>query len=255
MRLYAEISDNLPLCEGIYKMGIYAPEVAKAAKPGQFVHIAMPDGAKILRRPISICDVEDDRLIVVYAVRGGGTKILSELTPGLFLDVLAPLGRGFELGECESMAAVGGGIGIFPLLYALKKSPAKKKAAFLGFRDSSTAIMLGEFGKAAEINIATEDGSLGQKGFVTDSLREKIGGFDSVIACGPEPMLRAVNSLCAAQGIDPEISVEERMGCGLGGCLVCACAVKDGENGHDYAHVCTDGPVFRGSKLVWEVEA
>lgn len=254
MRILAEILENLPLCEGVYKMVLKAPEAAKTAGAGQFVHIAVPDGDKILRRPISICDVNGESITVVYAVRGGGTASLSSLQSGEKLDILAPLGHGFMLEGRDSIAAVGGGIGIFPLLYALKRSNASKKTAFLGFRNKSSAVLLEEFGKVCDLHIATEDGSLGEKGFVTAALKQEWSGFDTVLACGPGPMLRAVNSVCASHGIDPQLSVEERMGCGLGGCLVCACKVKAGD-WYDYAHVCTDGPVFLGSQLDWEVDA
>jgi len=254
MRFLAEILENSPLCEGIYKLVVEASEAAKVAQPGQFAHIALPDGEKILRRPISICDAEDGCLTLVYAVRGGGTMSLSRLAPGEKLDILAPLGHGFELSGFGNIAAVGGGIGIFPLLYALKRSNASKKTAFLGFRCRDTAVLLGEFGKVCDLHISTEDGSLGKRCFVTDILAQSWEGFDAVLACGPKPMLKAVNRICASQGIDPQISVEERMGCGLGGCLVCACRVKSGE-GYDYAHVCVDGPVFLGSKLDWEEDA
>jgi dihydroorotate dehydrogenase electron transfer subunit len=253
MAMICRVVENIPLCPEIYKMSIHTPEAARAAKPGQFVHVALRDRSRILRRPISICDIEGDNIIIAYAIKGEGTRQLSELRAGDTLDMLAPLGRGFELEGLKNIAVVGGGIGIFPLLYALKRSNAARKTAFLGFRSKKHAVLLDEFGAVCRLHVSTDDGSLGRKGCVTDILKENWQDFDGVLGCGPRPMLRALSDLCALREIDAQISVEERMGCGLGGCLVCACAIK-GRTGVDYAHVCVDGPVFRGSELSWEGE-
>lgn len=253
MRVLAEITRNEPLGGGVYRMALRAPEAARQAKPGQFVHIGIPDGEKILRRPISICDVWEDEIVIAYAVRGGGTKTLSDLPIGERVDMLAPLGKGFELEGYHNIAVVGGGIGIFPLLYAIKCSDARSKTAFLGFRSEREAVLLDTFSALSELHIATEDGSIGDRGYVTDALAKHWRDYDAVLACGPMPMLKAVNRLCLEKGVDPQVSVEERMGCGLGGCLVCACRIKKG-NESDYAHVCIDGPVFLGSVMDWEVD-
>jgi len=248
------ILQNEQIAPGIFRMVLHAPDIARKAVPGQFVNIKIADGAHILRRPISICDCDKvaETCTLVYEVRGDGTKWLSLQGETTALDILGPLGNGFPL-IGDTLLLIGGGIGVFPLLYTAKMHSAKKKIAVLGFRTKAQAVLLDEFSAVCEeVILCTEDGSLGQKGFVTGPLLPLFTALPvaAVSACGPKAMLRAVTELCLSHGIDPHVSMEERMGCGFGACLVCACALK-AENGVAYAHCCTDGPVFLGSSIAW----
>ena len=247
---------NSALAQKIYRIVLHVPYMAQQARPGQFVTIKIEDGAHILRRPISICDVDEaaGTITLVYEVRGAGTAWIAGLAAGQSLQVLGPLGNGFSQADCDQLVVVGGGIGIFPLLYALKTHPAKEKTAILGFRAKDAMLLTEEFSAHAnEILLCTDDGSFGIHGTVCSPLdallKENKQGL-SLYACGPSGMLKAVNALCAGQGIDPELSMEQRMACGFGACLVCVCLVKAEQEKTEYKQCCTDGPVFLGSQLV-----
>ena len=218
-------------------------------RPGQFIHIKC--GELLLRRPISICSVRDDTLKFIFEVKGEGTRRLSEHRPGDVLDILGPLGNGFTLPQGETIV-IGGGIGVPPMLY-VAESLESSVTAVLGFRDKSRVILKSEFESVCdEVFVTTDDGSIGARGPVTGSLerllRDKTGA--TVLACGPRAMLRSVAQVCEKYGVSCQVSLEERMGCGVGACLVCACATRiDGE---DYmARVCKDGPVFNAREVVW----
>ncbi len=242
-----EILEKDELAPGIFRFWVAAGELAHRAQPGQFANFLVP--GKTLRRPISICEIDRGRgaLCFVMEVRGEGTKRLSEFAVGDSFDLLAPLGNGFTLGDVTRRALfVGGGIGTPPLLEAAKAFGNRATVA-LGFRNRGAAILTEEFETAGcRVLVATDDGSLGHHGLVTDLL----GGVDAdvVFACGPMPMLRAVSQLAQERGIPCQVSLEERMACGIGACLGCACAVHraapDGTMGQTYGHVCKDGPVF-----------
>lgn len=254
VRADCEVTAAERLAEGLYRMELRAPELAVRARPGQFVHITCGE-AHFLRRPISICDVTGASLRLVFQVKGGGTEWLSERQPGDRLDVLGTLGNGFRLPALgERPAFLGGGIGVPPLLLAMKTAAAQgaSPAAILGFRSQEAVILEEEFRAAGPTEVATDDGSYGTHGFVTDVLKRHLADYTGVCACGPKGMLRAVAALAGAAGLPCQVSMEERMGCGIGACLVCACALK-GENGETrYGHVCKDGPVFDANDVVWE---
>lgn len=231
----------------IFDFTVCCPTLAKKAQPGQFAQIAVP--GKTLRRPISICDVNGDNLRFVFGIKGDGTKVLSQTKEGEALDILAPLGHGFEIPENSTVAFVGGGIGVPPMLYSAKS--AQQAMAILGFRNKDAVILQKDFEKVCcKTTVTTDDGSYGVHGFVTDVLKEEISQVDMVCACGPTPMLKAVAAVCAAANKPCQVSLEERMGCGIGACLVCACMTK--ENGKEnYKHVCKNGPVFNAEEVVW----
>jgi dihydroorotate dehydrogenase electron transfer subunit len=233
------------LSETVYDIWVHCPEIAQSAKPGQFVDIAVP--GFFLRRPISICETAWDELRLVFEVRGSGTKALSEFKPGDMLDIIAPLGkRGFSADKYKSAILVGGGIGTPPLKFA--KNKLKESAAVLGFRSKANVIMADEFEDAT---VCTDDGSFGHHGNVSEPLEKLLmsGKYEAVFACGPKPMLKTVVSLSEKYNIPSEVSLEERMACGVGACLGCACkTVKDGKE--IYSHVCKDGPVFDGNEAV-----
>ena len=238
------------LAEGIYLLSADMGQIALDAKPGQFVHVLCSEGT-LLRRPVSICDVNGTELTMVFEVKGEGTKWLAGRKAGDELDVLGPLGHGFDV-TGGNVIVSGGGIGVPPMLYAAK-SCAGRVTAVLGFRDSGRVILENEFKDACdETVIASDDSSYGVRGPVTLPIEEllKTGEYDGVLCCGPRPMLKAIAQLCSRYGVKCQVSMEERMGCGIGACLVCACKTqKDGQE--HMSRVCKDGPVFDAGEVVW----
>lgn len=222
-------------------------DTSAVAAPGQFVHLALPE--KFLRRPISICDWDENRLVLLVKEAGEGTKNLVRMAPGTELDVLSGLGSGFDFrpeATGPSPVLVGGGIGVAPL-YGLAKrmlAAGRRPGVVLGFRSERDAFYLEEFAALGlEIQAATEDGSFGTKGFVTDVL-SAFSGETYVLACGPTPMLKAVHSHPGVTG--GQFSFEARMACGFGACVGCSIPTIKGPR-----RVCKDGPVFRKEEIVW----
>ena len=221
--------------------------------PGQFVHIKCGDGL-LLRRPISICscqeDYPEDLLAVVFEVRGEGTAWLAERHEGDTLDVLGPLGNGFQIERESRCLLVGGGIGVPPMRGCAQYTHGRS-TAILGFRSKEKAILTNCFqDECAKVLYATDDGSLGHHGFVDFLVRRELkrdSGYDVVLACGPKPMLRRVAEAAEEFDVPCQVSMEERMGCGIGACLVCACDMKGGTR----KHVCKDGPVFDAREVDW----
>ncbi len=248
------ILDKKELAKGIFSFVVEAGELAEMAQPGQFANILVP--GKTLRRPISICDMDkaNHTLRFVLEIRGEGTQILAGFELGQTMDLLAPLGHGFELGDTSRKALfVGGGIGTPPLLNPAKAF-GKNATVALGFRNRGAAILTEEFQQAGcKVLVATDDGSLGHHGLVTECL-EGVEA-DIIFACGPMPMLKALCKIAEERGIPCQISLEERMACGIGACLGCACKVnrqeENGEVSQTYGHVCKDGPVFDYRKIAF----
>lgn len=238
------------LAPGIFDLTVRFPQAARIARPGQFAQFLVP--GKTLRRPISICavDREAGSLRFVFQVRGEGTRELSRILPGGTVNLLAPLGKGFEPGDTSRRAVfVGGGIGVPPLLAAAEPFGANAVAA-LGFRSADGVILAKDFeALGCRTLVATDDGSAGHRGPVTELLRDL--PFEAAFACGPKPMLRAVAELARERGVPCWVSMEERMACGVGACLGCAVKLR-GENGDCYGRVCRDGPVFDAGRIVWE---
>ena len=250
--LPCELVEKRKLAPHVFDFVVKNESFAQAACPGQFAHILIP--GKTLRRPISICDVDKEKktLRLVFEVRGEGTKQLSFSKVGDALDILAPLGHGFSMKETDKKTVfVGGGIGVPPLLYA-SKAYGENAVAILGFRNRDAVILQEDFKAAGcRVVLTTDDGSAGRKGFVTEALKEEIERANRVCACGPTPMLKAVASLCEEKGVLCEVSLEERMGCGIGACLVCACKTRRQDGSETYSHVCKNGPVFDAKEVVW----
>lgn len=245
------------LAKNIYDLMVFCPEMAKQAEAGQFVHVKV--SGFFLRRPISICGVDKENgcLRIVFEIRGEGTEKLAGLNAGDPIDLLGPLGKGFTLLEQDKKAVViGGGIGTPPML-ELAKHYGKNATAILGFRSSDAVILAEDFADTgADTVVCTDDGTRGTHGFVTTALEKLLAEQkpDIIYACGPHPMLRGVASLADSKGIRCEVSLEERMGCGVGACLVCACKlVKDSKE--YFAHVCKDGPVFDAKAVFYEEKA
>ena len=239
------ITDLQYLTRDVVSITLEAGELAQAAKPGQFVNIKCGEGL-LLRRPISICDVNGTLLTVVFQVKGEGTQWLSQCQVGEELDVLGPLGHGYDIPRGKVLV-VGGGIGVPPMLYAAKCCEAAD--ACVGFRSEENAILLEELSAACgRVLVTSDDGTIGAHGFVDALVRKALfeERYAAVFACGPKPMLKSVYH-AAKEGNTPcFVSMEERMGCGIGACLVCACSV----GGH-HKHVCKDGPVFNAEEVDW----
>ncbi len=247
-----QIVSKKALAKGIFDIEVCCPEIAAEAQAGQFAQIAAE--GFFLRRPISICEINGDRGTIrfVFEVRGGGTEKLSQLNTGDLIDIIAPLGNGFKYADGGKAVCVGGGIGVPPML-GIAQLYGKNATSICGFRNASAAILQDDFEKAGcKTLLCTDDGSAGIKGFVTDALKQEIESEkpDIIYACGPMPMLKAVANIAEENGIECEVSLEQRMACGVGACLVCAClTVKDGKQIH--SHVCKDGPVFDSKEVVF----
>lgn len=257
MNLNVTVENTKKLAKDIYLLSLRSEKISAEALPGQFVNIRCGEGLDAyLRRPISICGLEPSMKTfdIAYMTRGRGTSILCCYKPGDSIDVMGPLGKGFTLPQKgEKIAVVGGGIGIFPLLFLLKESRDTNKTAFLGFRTKEAVVLRDDFQEAAgELVISTDDGSFGINGLITRPFLSWLESNkpDRVYTCGPLPMMKTIAEACIAGGIFCEVSMEQRMGCGIGACLVCACKVKDGDD-FNYAHVCKDGPVFPAERLVF----
>ena len=222
---------------------------------GQFLHIACGEGL-LLRRPISVCMVQEDEpqdtARVVFEVRGEGTKWLAERRVGDKVNVLGPLGNGFTVSSDDRLLLVGGGIGVPPLL-GQAAFTAKNSTAVLGFRSADRAMLVEDYRDyCEEVYLCSDDGSLGRHGFVDAQLKdilEKDKNFTAVLACGPKPMLKNVAKVAAEYGVPCQVSLEERMACGVGACLGCAVQMADGT----MKHVCKDGPVFDAKEVDWNV--
>lgn len=235
-----------------YRFTIECPEVAKVAKAGQFVHIRCE--GFLLRRPISISSIDPmgGSITIVFEVRGEGTQWLATRKAGDTLDMIAPLGNGFDLLPCDHKAIlIGGGIGTPPMV-ALAEHYGANAQAIIGFR-SKDAVLLQDTLAAtgATVHLCTDDGSAGHKGFVTDILAKLLKEDKPHIlyACGPTPMLKAVAKLAEAHGIRCQLSLEERMGCGVGACLVCVCKIKEANGEVAHKCVCKSGPVFEAEEV------
>ena len=235
------IAENAPIASGVYRLKLEGDTSAITA-PGQFLDLRLP--GFFLRRPISICDWDERSVTLLYKVVGGGTDWLSRCTPGQMLDALSGLGNGFDVAACgETTLLSGGGIGTAPLFGLAKRllAAGKTPVAVLGFNTAEDVFYENEF-KALGVQtvIATADGSCGTRGFVTDALLEQ---FDTVCACGPMPMLKA---LCAKTDKSGQISLEARMGCGFGACMGCTIDTVNGPK-----RVCREGPVFGREEIKW----
>jgi dihydroorotate dehydrogenase electron transfer subunit len=223
--------------------------------PGQFVHVKCGEGL-LLRRPISVCtchvDEPSDLLAIVFEVRGEGTDWLARRPVGHSLDVLGLAGNGFAMKPEGRYLLVGGGIGIPPMRGCAQYTQGKS-TAILGGRSADKIILQDRFrDECAKVLCATDDGSLGHHGFVDTLVRQELEAdqnYDAVLACGPRPMLRNVARVAEEFGVPCQVSMEERMGCGVGACLVCACDMADGSR----KHVCKDGPVFDSREVNWDV--
>jgi dihydroorotate dehydrogenase electron transfer subunit len=233
----------------IYSMWIQDKEIVSAAKPGQFLSLYCKSGDRLLPRPISICEIDkkNHALRLVYRIAGKGTEEISHYTVSDRIEVMGPLGNGFTL-EGKKAILVGGGIGIPPML-ELAKQLSCEKTVVLGYRD--VTFLDSEFRPYGQVYISTEDGSVGTKGNVIDAIKENKLEADIIFACGPTPMLRGVKAYANEHGIKAQLSMEERMACGIGACLACICKTKDTDHHSKVKNkrVCKDGPVFYADEI------
>ncbi len=247
--MLCELTSKKMLSNQLCDFTVRCAEMAAQTKPGQFLHI-LCGGDAYLRRPISVCEVSGDTIRFIFQIKGIGTDALAQKNIGELLDILGPLGAGFDLENCGSRPVlIGGGIGIFPLLEATKKI-GKSANVLLGFKSEADVILTDEFAKYTDnIFVATDDGSCGFKGLVTDLARSiaKSNEITSIFTCGPMPMMRAVAAVAEEFNIPAQASLEERMGCGIGACVTCACTV-----GGKRRRVCKDGPVFNALEVEWD---
>jgi len=239
---YFEIIENTQLTESVYKMTL-SGDVSAITSPGQFVNIKL-DGM-YLRRPISVCDVSDNLLTIIYKVVGKGTEQMSRMRSGT-LDVLTGLGNGYDLTVSGDMPILlGGGVGV-PPMYLLAKnliSQGKQVKVVLGFNTADEVFYEDAFRElGADVTVTTVDGSYGIKGFVTDAIKDI--SYSYFYTCGPEPMLKAVYKASKTSG---QMSFEKRMGCGFGACMGCSCETITG-----YKRICKEGPVMRKEEILWE---
>ena len=230
VKCLCNVRESVMLAPGVFSLWIDAPEIAESAVPGQFVSIYTKSEARLLPRPISICEINrgEKTMRFVYRVVGEGTEEFSKLSSGDKIEVLGPLGNGFPIPEKKAIL-IGGGIGIPPML-ALAKACKERPTVVLGYRDA-TLFLKEEFDKVADVVIAT--------------------AADVICACGPMPMLRGVKAYGLENEIETYVSMEERMACGIGACLGCVCQSTEVDS-HSNVHnkrVCKDGPVFLSTEV------
>lgn len=236
------IVNNTPACDGVIKLELATEQKLPPVIGGQFIHLQVP--GKSLRRPFCVYASDSHSVTLYIAVVGEGTEALAAAAPGEKLRGIMPLGNGFDLKGHKRIALIGGGLGV-AALYQITKANADFYA-YLGFQDAKRIIMADDFYKTCKkTTVCTDNGSFGYKGFPTDALKADLDEIrpDAVFVCGPHGLARAAAELCRAYGIDGYVSEESRMGCGVGACLVCTCAVtEDGVTKNK--RVCKDGPVF-----------
>ena len=258
-QILAELVKKEKLLDGLYRFSVIANDIVKIAKPGQFIEIRINENLDpFLRRPISIYNLDKEKgmLEFIFQVKGKGTELLSKRKEGDYIDIIGPLGNGnFKFEQYKNLAIIGGGIGIFPLYELAKEAKENNKNVYtyLGFRNVDLVTLENEFENISnQLTVTTDDGSYKNSGFAINYLEQDLekNKIDCIYACGPLPMLRAVKKLAEEENIMCQISLEEKMGCGLGACL--GCAVKTSASSienPEYIHVCKAGPVF-DSKLV-----
>ena len=236
-----KIVENKPLNASVMEMTLQGD--VSGVKAGQFINIKI-DGL-YLRRPISVCEILDGGLKIIYKIVGKGTEILSQMKTGESLDVLTVLGNGYDLSlSGDKPLLIGGGVGVPPMYELCKQliSAGKKVSVILGFNTKSEIFYENEFiNLGAKVAVTTVDGSYGIKGFVTDAMKDL--DYSYFYTCGPEPMLKAVHKQSVTDG---EMSFEERMGCGFGACMGCSCKTLTGNK-----RICKEGPVLKKGEILW----
>lgn len=248
-----EIVTHGEIARNIFELVLKGDLVQAMLQPGQFVNVKVGNvEAPLLRRPISICDIDHttNQLTIVYRAEGAGTSLLSKRLPGETVDILGPLGTGYDLDEIaagETVVLVGGGIGVPPMFETAKRLSARghKVISILGFASEADVFYEDKFAAYGDVHVATMDGTYGFKGNVVQLIQEKGIEFDVVLGCGPKVMLAAIETSFgnSKKGF---LSFEERMACGIGACYACVCQTKSGKQ----ARICKEGPVFKLGEVV-----
>ncbi len=241
----AKVLVNEKLYEGAYALTLETEGMPKV-RGGQFAMLTVPPADRILRRPFGIVAAEENSCRFLYQVKGKGTDALTRLTRGDKVEVMLPLGNGFPKIDCERLAIVGGGFGVAPLLLPAKENADKEVRIYNGFATKSQIMLEGLFSEAGKLTVCTDDGSYGFHGFPSQALESELDEFrpQVIFCCGPEPLMRAVKRIGESRGITTYLSLEQRMGCGVGACLTCTCKAA----GHN-KRVCKDGPVFLSTEV------
>jgi dihydroorotate dehydrogenase electron transfer subunit len=241
----ASVAKTIELENQIFLLKIYSPEIASNIRPGQFLNIRVSESLfPLLRRPFSVCNIEDDHIFIMFNVYGEGTKILAHKQIGETIDILGPLGNGFNLEDnYDTAVIVAGGLGAAPFPFLTKEIENKKKIlTFVGGRTHSDVIKYG----MENISFSTDDGSLGLKGTVIDLLESKLDELKKdkikIFGCGPTAMLRVLKEFCLKNNFEAEVSTECAMACGFGICQ--GCPVESTKQKDKFLLVCKDGPVF-----------
>ncbi len=233
--------ENVQISEGVYKLSIKGKF---NVIPGQFFMLKVEGNEPLLPRPISVYDVSEEKISFLYQVVGQGTKLLSKLTKNDEIQVMGPLGNGFDIEKIKgNIAVVSGGIGIAPLIYLIKKLTECKIDLYAGFRTVDYSVDTVEK-YVKKVYLSTESGEIGHKGYVTDLINPQ--KYETVICCGPEIMMKKVVSKCKDAQVPVFVSMENHMACGIGACLVCTCKTVGGNK-----RTCKDGPVFNGKDLIF----
>ncbi|MEG1547310.1 MAG: dihydroorotate dehydrogenase electron transfer subunit [Clostridia bacterium] len=251
-REIAKIIDNDRLAHGYYLMRLASPVIAARAKPGQFVHIKLPENNAIyLRRPISICraDAAAGTIELFYKTVGNGTEMLSELTSEQTLDMMGPIGTAFPLETGKRPLLIAGGMGIAPLIMLVERINRDlcSPTVYYGAHTANELFFITDIGRYAELHCVCDD----EAGDVVSALPKVASNFSSVFACGPIPMLRAVQKWAAAHNVRGFVSLEERLACGIGACSGCAFPMRVGLR-RTYKKVCVDGPVFPLEEVIFD---
>ncbi len=239
-----KIASNEPLTPAVYRM-VLEGDTQYITRSGQFVNIELE--GKFLRRPISVADYDAKSITIIYKVVGSGTEQMKGLKVGTELDILTGLGNGFDTDNASLRPLlVGGGVGVPPMYNLCKRliAEGKRPTVILGFNTASEVFYYDEFrALGVDVYLSTADGSMGDKGFVTDVIRQRSLEFDYLYTCGPLPMLKALYDATEVEG---QYSFEERMGCGFGACMGCTCKTKYGNK-----RICKDGPILKREEIIW----
>lgn len=267
LNINARILSKKEVAPDVFLISLLAPLIAQQSLPGQFVHIkCSKDHYPLLRRPLSIHRIDKERgeIFILFQVVGEGTKLLSQKVVRDNLDILGPIGNGFSVfPESKKVLIIGGGIGVAPLLALVEKfiNLGKEVRVLIGALKREMIIGEESFRSlGARVDIATDNGSYKLKDLITDLLEEAIIREvwlpDQIFACGPKPMLKNIAEIASSTNIDCQVSLEERMGCGIGACLGCVCKIKTKNKKEDkiryeFKRVCVDGPIFKASEVIW----
>lgn len=260
--IHTAILSNEKVAADHYLLRCECLDIARHVRPGQFVHVLISHGAGLLlRRPFTIYTVERDQITMLYQIIGEGTQRLSEMQKGATLQMLGPLGNTFRIASTpEPAILVGGGAGIasLMLLAVVLRERGIQTLGLVGAQHRARLLSVADLKSiGVSVKIATDDGSSGHHGFITDILVDMLHETDwqrpTIYACGPAGMLAAVTKIAADFGVPAQVAMENRMGCAMGVCLGCVCPIRIGANQVEYQRVCTEGPVFNATDIVWDI--